>query len=442
MLDYRIPCKCLKWQAPVFGPPFALRSRMDRVIDRRSQMMRLAKRGSAALIIVAATTIAGLWLSGWIQPSLEKSTVQIARVDDGPIEATMNASGTVVPEFEGVLSSPVDARVLKILKRAGAPVHKGEPIVSLDVSESQLAVERANQKLLQKANEQEQKRLALDSKLVDLRKQRDLKEVDVRSLALAHEKQKKMHDAGLNSDEQLRQAAVDLEKAQIEARQLAQAIAASERETKSQIEGLQLELATLRKEKDESARQLQLATTSSDRNGVLTWVLQDEGSVVRKTDEIARVADLRSFRVQATLPDVHSTRVSTGLPARVKVNDTVTLDGRVASVLPAIKDGVATLLIDLDNPDAELLRPNLRVDVYIVVARKARAIRVARGAFANGEGVHDVFVVRGNKAVRTPVTLGLFGFDRCEAIHGLAPGDEVITSDMKDYAHVKAVDLK
>ena len=124
------------------------------------------------------------------------------------------------------------------------------------------------------------------------------------------------------------------------------------------------------------------------------------------------------------------------------MNDTVTLDGRVASIMPAIKDGVATLFIDLDNPDNALLRSNLRVDVYIVVARKERVIRVARGAFANGEGVHDVFVVRGNKAVRTPVQLGLFGFERCEAIQRVGPGDEVITSDMKDYAHLKTVDLK
>jgi HlyD family secretion protein len=415
---------------------------MDRVIDRRSRLISLAKRGFAVFAVVAAVSAIYLLASGWIQPTIERSTVQIARVDDGPIEATMSASGTVVPEFEGVLSSPLDARVLKILKRAGSPVRKGEPIISLDVSESELAVERANQKLLQKGNEQEQKRLALDSKLVDLRKQKELKEVDVRSLGLTYEKQQRMREAGLNSAEQLRQAAVDLEKAQIEAKQLAQSILASERETKSQIEGLQLEFATLRKEKDESARQLELATTKSDRDGVLTWVVQDEGSVVRKNDVIARVADLRSFRVQATLPDVHSTRVSAGLPARVKVNDTVTLDGRVASIMPAIKDGVATLFIDLDNPDNALLRSNLRVDAYIVVARKARVIRVARGAFANGEGVHDVFVVRGNKAVRTPVQLGLFGFERCEAIRGLVPGDEVITSDMKDYAHLKTVDLK
>ena len=354
----------------------------------------------------------------------------------------MSASGTVVPEFEGVLSSPLDARVLKILKRAGSAVRKGEPIVSLDVSESELAVERAKEKLALKGNEQEQKRLTLESKLVDLRKQKELKEVDVRSLGLTYEKQKRMHEAGLNSAEQTRQSSVDLEKAQIELKQLAQSILAAERETKAQIEGLQLELATLRKEKDESARQLELATTKSDRDGVLTWVLADEGAVVKKNDIIARVADLRSFRVQATLPDVHSTKLSAGLPARVKVNDTVTLDGRVASILPAIKDGVATLLIDLDNPDSTLLRSNLRVDVYIVVAHKPQVIRVARGAFANGEGVHDVFVVRGAKAVRTPVRLGLFGFERCEAISGLSPGDQVITSDMKDYAHLKSVDLK
>src|SRR6266568_956610 len=113
---------------------------MDRVIDRRSQLITQVKRWAVILAIAFAAATIYLWASGWIQPAIDRSALQIATVDDGPIEATMSASGTVVPEFEGVLSSPLDARVLKILKRAGSPVRKGEPIISLDVSESLLAV--------------------------------------------------------------------------------------------------------------------------------------------------------------------------------------------------------------------------------------------------------------------------------------------------------------
>jgi HlyD family secretion protein len=150
----------------------------------------------------------------------------------------------------------------------------------------------------------------------------------------------------------------------------------------------------LAKEQALSARQLDLATTKADRGGVLTWVVDEEGSSVRKGDVLARVADLTTFRVQATLSDVHAQRVALGMPARVKLSETATLDGTVASILPTIKDGVMTLYVALDEKSSPLLRANLRADVFVVTDRRASALRVRRGPFATAAGRQDVFVVR------------------------------------------------
>ena len=61
-------------------------------------------------------------------------------------------SSTVVPEFEQVLSSPLDARVVKILKSPGAALAKGEPILTLDVSQAVLTLDRINQQIETKQN--------------------------------------------------------------------------------------------------------------------------------------------------------------------------------------------------------------------------------------------------------------------------------------------------
>ena len=124
------------------------------------------------------------------------------------------------------------------------------------------------------------------------------------------------------------------------------------------------------------------------------------------------------------------------------LNESTTLDGEISSVLPTIKDGIVTVLASLRDKSSKVLRANLRVDVYIVTDRKQRTLRVRRGAFASGEGVHDVFVVRSGKVVRTPLRIGLLSFDYCEVAGGLIEGDEVIISDMKEYAHLKEVRLK
>jgi len=60
-------------------------------------------------------------------------------VEAGAVDATISASGTVVPEVEQVVTSPVEARVLRILTRAGAKLTAGQPIVTLDVSQARNA---------------------------------------------------------------------------------------------------------------------------------------------------------------------------------------------------------------------------------------------------------------------------------------------------------------
>jgi HlyD family secretion protein len=138
---------------------------------------------------------------------------------------------------------------------------------------------------------------------------------------------------------------------------------------------------------------------------------------------------------------VHAGRLSAGLPVTVKVNEDV-LDGTVAAVLPTIQNGAITLQVALKDPSSPLLRSNLRVDVGIVTARKPRVVRIKRGPFATGDGLQQVFVVRGDRAVRTPVELGLASFDQFEVVRGLVPGDEAVISDMSDYTRLKEVRIR
>ncbi len=170
-------------------------------------------------------------------------------------------------------------------------------------------------------------------------------------------------------------------------------------------------------------------------------MLDTEGVAVAKGAEIARVADLGSFRVDATLSDVHAQQITPGLAVRIKINDELA-DGRVSSVSPTIENGSLTLSVSLDDPADARLRSNLRVDVLVVTGSRADALRVQSGPFANSSGTHPVFVVRGDRAVRVQAELGISGVDAFEVVGGLSEGDEVIVSDMREYAHLAEVALR
>lgn len=412
---------------------------MDRPVDAQFRRKRIFKRTlSAAAVLVPLLALFGL-APRWIRPAVSRSDVRLAAVDAGPIEATISASGTVVPEFEQVLSSPIDARVVKILKRPGAVLKRGEPIIDLDVSESLLSLEKLNEQLALKQNQQARKKLELESTLIAKKSQLRLREIDAKSLDIQVAKQQKLRAGGLNSEEQLRQAEVDAEKAKVEVQQLRESIVNAERATAAELEGLTFEIATLKKEREQSLRLLERATTKADRDGVLTWVVSEEGALVRKGDVVARIADLSSFRVDATISDIHASRLRAGMPARIKISETDWLEGTISTVLPTIKDGIMTAQIALTDKSNRLLRSNLRVDAFVVTDRRQKALRLKRGAYPNSEGVHDLFVLRGGRAVKAPVRIGLSSFDYCEIVDGLLAGDEVIISDMKDYSHLREV---
>ncbi len=414
---------------------------MDRPVDPSYSRRRWMTRVGLALLILVALLATFAWGPAFLTPSVTRARVRTSLVSVGPIESTLTASGTVVPEFEQVLAAPLDARVLRILKRPGDKVQRGDPIVQLDVSDSESEVKTVDNKVSIKENEQSQLRVSLENTLIELKSQLEVKRLEVQSLGLDASQNRKLRSDGLISDEQLRKSEVQWQRALIELKKLEESIQNAEKSTRAQLAGRDIEMAILRQEKQDKERRLRLATTQADRDGVLTWVVQEVGSVVKQGAVIARVADLSSFRVEATLSDVHASQLTPGLPARVLANEKM-LDGTITSILPTIKDGAMTIVIGLKDKANPNLRSNLRVDVYVVSGHKDKALKIKRGPAVPGEGIHDLFVIRGGVAVRTPVKIGLSSFEEAEVLSGLMEGDEVIVSDMSDYSSRKEISVR
>jgi HlyD family secretion protein len=414
---------------------------MDRELDASYRYRRLSRRAVVVGGVLALCVIVLILLPGWLRPSLDREEIRTGTVDRGPVEGIVEASGTVIPAFEGVLSSPVEARVVKVLKRPGEAVRAGEEILRLDTSASLLDLGKLEDQLAKKANEQRQLRINLEKSLNDLRGQIERQKLDAEASAYRADQNRKLRADGLVSEQVLKGSEVEARKAQIELQQLQSSVEGARRSTDAQLEGVALDLATLRKEIADARRLLDLATTRSDRSGVLTWVIPQEGTTVQRGEVIARIADLDSFRVEGVVSDVHSSSLHAGQTVRVVVDDQP-FTGRLAMIDPTIENGAVKFKVDLDDPRNPKLRNNLRVDVLVVTDARSNAVRVSKGPFSQGGGTEGVFVVQGDHATRRAVRLGLSGYDRYEVLDGLQPGEEVILSDMKSYQHLERVNLK
>ncbi len=414
---------------------------MDRPIEssvrRRAQVRRWVPL-TAVLIVFASALV---WGADLLRPSVRRDRVRTTRVESGPLEASLTASGTVVPAIEHVISSPIDARVLAVLRRVGDTLEAGEPIVRLDTSDSELEAEKLRQNIALKGNEQARTSLTLEAQLIELDGQITSKDLELQALQAALASNQALAREGLVSQEALRESELKAAQAQVDLARLKRSRVNAEATNRAQLAGLALELQSLHAEDVQQRRLLELTTTKSDRKGVLTFVQDDEGALVRKGDVVARVADLSAFRVEASTSDVNAARVSVGQPVTVRLDDRVTT-GRVSMVEPQMQNGALRFEVALDNPDAEWLRSNLRVDVQVITDRKPRVLRVARGPFAQGGGAQYAFVLRENRAYRTPVRLGVSNFEFFEVIEGLSEGDEVIASDMRDYESTPEIRIR
>ena len=414
---------------------------MDREIAPEVRTQRTRRRALTIAIAVAAVVFSFAATLQWLRPSVKRADIQIARVERGVLEATLQASGMVVPAAEQVISAPVESRVLRIVRRPGDRVRAGDELMELDTAASRLDVDRVAGSIALKESEAAQKGLQVEEKIATLHAQIEQKKLDADIYRYKAQQNAKLHKEGLVSEQDDLAAATAAKKAEIELAQLKDALVRAQRAGAAEVNMVRAQLDTLRKERDQSQRQLTLAMMRAERDGVVTSMIEDAGATVRKGDIVARIADLTSYRVDATVSDLHASELHAGMPVVVRIDDATTTRGSISSIDPRIENGIVKFHVALDERGNARLRNNLRVDVFVVTASKANSLKVRRGALGQGDR-EDVFVVKGNVLERTRVRWGLAGDQTIEPIEGLREGDEVVVSNMTDYQGVKELRLK
>jgi HlyD family secretion protein len=129
-----------------------------------------------------------------------------------------------------------------------------------------------------------------------------------------------------------------------------------------------------------------------------------------------------------------------GLPAIILINDTQ-IKGRVTNIQPTIQNGIITFNVQLNERKNDMLRPNMKVDVFLVTSSKDNVLRVANGPAFKGAATQDIYVMQNGKAVKRSVNIGMTNFDYVEIKNNVKPGDQVITSDMSAYKNSREINI-
>lgn len=413
---------------------------MDKPIEEEVTARRKKKRVIviAAVLIIIIAAVFGM--RTYIKPSLAEAEFISAMAETGNIENTINATGEILPEFEEVLTSPINAAVREVVMDAGTKVKAGQSILTLDKSAAQTEFDKLGFQIESKENEIRKLKLDLEKSFYDIKSNNSIKQLRIANFKDAVSSAQRLFKAGGGTREDIERAELDLKVAELEKQQLENEIRNKQQTMKIEIREAEIALAIQRNDQAAFRRKLALADVIATRDGVVTWVNKNIGASIKEGESLARIANLSSYKVSCSISDTQMDQLSKGMPAIVMINDTQ-LRGSIANVSPSVNNSIVSFDVQLEEKNNKLLRPNMKADVFLVTATRNNVVRVPNGPAFKGSNTQEIFVLGKGKAIRRSVKTGLSNFDFIEIVSGIKAGERVITSDMSKFEYASEISI-
>ena len=383
--------------------------------------------GAVALIVLLFA-----WLIyGWLRTGqlISHERLRIAAVTRGHFVRDVAADGTVVAAINPTLFAIAPGTV-SYKAHAGDAIKKGDVLASLDSPElhNEYQREQATLDSLDAALTRQQ--IEIRREILTSQQQADLAQVTIEAAERELKRSQWAWDQHVISERDYRRAIDDVATAKLNFSH-ARDTAGLERDS------LALDLRTKRLERDRQAlvvaslkERVALLTLSSPVNGMVANLAQPEKARVAADVPLMTVVDLSAFEIEFQVAETYAGAIKPGMNAEITV-DGRELPGIVTAISPEVRQNQVTGRVKFKGEQPPGLRQNERTAVRIVLDQRNNVLKFERGSFID-EATRALYVVHGSHAQRVPVVLGAASVSEIEVVSGLAPGDQVIISDMRD----------
>jgi HlyD family secretion protein len=419
-----------------------IRGAVDRDLtpeEHRARRRVAVVKGGLLVVLIGACGWTG---QHFLSPSVSRSDLLIEVVERGPLEATVTASGTVVPRHQQTVSSPAGAPVRAVLVSLGERVERGKVLMQLDTTASELELHNLEERLALSQATLRSQQLQLEDSIRQARSQRELRAIDLESRLARLARLEPLVEVGATSKAELVEAQLDVKRTRVELAQLDAELLSLQARRRAELDRLERESAILEAQRADQSRRIEMSSVKAPIDGIVTTIAPRAGSVIAEGAVLATIAAQDSFSVEAAVSEFYAPQLKPGQRVRVRAS-TNELSGHLSRILPAEDASRLMLFIELDDPATPKLYANLRVDVDVVVAEKPDVLQVRRGpGLESSIGSQQVYVISGNRAFRKPVRFGLSGPQQIEIVAGLHLGDRLIVSDMQSWQGLSQIRIR
>ena len=368
-------------------------------------------------------------------PAVAREELYLDEVKEGTLERKVRGPGVLQPREARWLSTRVDARVDRVLVRAGETVEPDAVIVQLSNPEVERAADAATLEVAAARAEYAAARLELESQRLDRRS--SLAEArasaeSARLQAVAEERAFEQHAVSELQYSRSKILSAQLgERAKIEEQRLA----ALDSAVSAQLEARQARLRQLERAAEESRLAADSLAVKAGIAGVVQSVPVQEGQQLAPGSNVARVAKPGTLYAELRIPELDARDLAAGLPAVVDMRDRL-VRGRVVRVDPAVTAGAVKVEVEFDEPLPTQARADLSVDGTIAIETLRNVRYVGRPVGAQSDSTTTVFRAKPGDSVaeRVPVKFGKASVNQIVVLEGLEPGDIVALADTTQWS--------
>ncbi|MFZ5993529.1 MAG: efflux RND transporter periplasmic adaptor subunit [Thermodesulfobacteriota bacterium] len=377
-------------------------------IDKTAEVYRPQKRHkvfywTAGVIVLALALV--LFAKGVFTPAVEVEPANVTRIYPSQTFTLLNASGYVVAQRKAAVASKVTGRLVSLTVEEGNRVKKGEIIARLENDDVIAARSQA------------------EANLNAVRYNLEQAKAELNDATVSFERYKNLIGQGFVS-----RADYDVSDARY--RKAAAAVAGAEAAVKAGNAALQSADVAVEYTFIRAPFDAVVLTKNADIGDIITPI----GAAADAKAAVVTIADMESLLVEVDVSESNLQMVTTGQPCEIQLDalPDSRFRGVVHMIVPTADRTKATILVKVRFVDKD---SRILPEMSAKAAFLSREIRddeqkprtaLNPAAVTDRKGKASVFLIKENRAIETPVTLGEKLGDMVEILGGVKAGDRVV----------------
>jgi HlyD family secretion protein len=414
---------------------------MDRPVSKEHKRKILIRQSGFISLIIMVPLLIVLFLKSVFIPSVSLSQVTTAISEKGDIQITVQGSGTIIPAYEEIITSPFRSNLVKILKNPGDKVLPDDTLLILNNKLAQNDLNMLKNEFELQNIRIEKLKIELQQLREDFEFSRKIKAIKVENAKLAFEAEETLNKMGGSPAYDVKKAKTEWDIELLENDQAQYNFNNQVNAKNNGIRELETEINILKNKIVKAKDLVDQAYVKAPFKGDLSWLIDQPGASVSEGQQIARVADFSSYKLKGTISNSWAGRVITGQKVDIR-NQGNSLSGTIENIIPAVSQGMMECLIGIDKGDITNLRPAQQLEIRVVISYKVNVLRLPNGIYYKDRGYKEMYVINGNKAYRRKILFGDANFDWVEVLDGLQTGEKVILTDIAEKYTREAIKVK